>query len=114
MTIDGKEFYKILQKDHASCAAAQKAELKKFQQGSHLARLRATELNTYLAIFQSARDCLMAVDLDTYSQEDLAEIKEGIDNTRKRFQDLLSDPQYTGRTGEIDAEWAKKKKEKSK
>ena len=113
MPIDRKEFYKIVQKDHAQCEKAQQVEAEKAQQGSHLAGLRAIELNTYLSVFQGVRDYIGDFDSNICSQKDLAEMKIEVNKIRERFLKLLKDPEYTGRTGEIDAEWAEKAKQEA-
>ncbi|MBU1017880.1 hypothetical protein KKA33_02510 [Patescibacteria group bacterium] len=102
------EFYTQLAHDCQLCQAAQAAERQKAQTGDCLAEQRATELNTYLTIFQNIRDELASGDLSIYSQEELADMRLSVDDTRERFVRLLADPQYAGQTGKIFAEWAEK------
>ena len=104
-----REFYEKVQEIHARCKKARDAEMAKSEQGSHLAKLRATELNTYLAIFQSIRDFIRGIGPNACPEEDLREMTEEINATKKRFLRLLNDPQYTGQTGKVETDWATKK-----
>ncbi len=105
-----REFYEKVQEYHTLCKEARDAEMEKSRQGSQLAGLRTTELNTYLTIFQATQEYIKEVGLDACSLEEIANMETGFNDARRRFLTLLADPEYTGRTGEVEAEWAKKRK----